>query len=165
MNDDQALLERPAVKSVRAALLAGGARDRVQVLAATARTAEDASLALGVEVGAIVKSLIFAVGGGPVLVLVAGDRRCRQEALPSILGLTGKVSGAEAKWIKETTGFTIGGVAPVGHLRPLPTAIDASLGRFETLFAAAGHPHCVFPTNLEELARITGGTVADTLAA
>ena len=82
--------------------------------------------------GAIVKSLLFTIDGAPVMALIAGDRRCDTRALPGALGRRGLVLRADAERVREVTGFAIGGVAPVGHPRPLPTAIDASLGRFET---------------------------------
>ena len=82
-------------------------------------------------------------------------------ALPDALGLAGKAGRADADLARQATGYAIGGVAPVGHPAPLPTVLDASLGRFAAVHAAAGHPHCVFATSLDELARLTGGTVSD----
>ena len=155
-----ALVSSESVRRVRAALAAHGLGDRIVELAGTARTAEDAARACGVETGAIVKSLVFEIAGEPVLALVAGDRRCDTAALPAALGRQGAARRCDADKVRAATGFAIGGVAPVGHLAPLPTAIDASLGRFQRLFAAAGHPHCVFATDLAELTRLTGGTVA-----
>jgi prolyl-tRNA editing enzyme YbaK/EbsC (Cys-tRNA(Pro) deacylase) len=157
-------LEHPAVARVRAALREAGSAAEVVELDATARTAEDAARALGTPVGAIVKSLVFLVGGRPVMALVAGDRRCRAEALPEALGLEGPVRRADADAVRAATGFVIGGVAPLAHPARLPVAIDAGLGRFETLWAAAGHPFCVFPTSRGELVRLTGGTVSGAIA-
>ncbi|MDF1585896.1 YbaK/EbsC family protein [Geminicoccaceae bacterium 1502E] len=157
-------LEGPSVRRVQAALEAAGSPARVVALDASARTAAEAALACGVEPGAIVKSLVFQVGGQPVLALVAGDRRCETTALPAALGLAGQAGRADAALVREATGFAIGGVAPLGHPLPLPTAIDASLGRFPRLYAAAGHPHCVFPTTLEELTLLTGGTLSTAIA-
>jgi prolyl-tRNA editing enzyme YbaK/EbsC (Cys-tRNA(Pro) deacylase) len=153
-----------SVRRVEAALAAQGLAGRVGELAETARTAEDAARACGVPVGAIVKSLVFEVAGQPVLALVAGDRRCDPQELPAALGLEGSAWRCDAERVRAVTGFAIGGVAPVGHLAPLPTVIDASLGRFPKLFAAAGHPHCVFSTTLPELVALTGGTVSDRVA-
>ena len=85
--------------------------------------------------------------------------------MPGILGLEGRAKRADADAVRDATGFAIGGVAPLGHPAPLPTAIDASLGRFPTVYAAAGHPFCVFATTLAELARLTAGTVSDRLGA
>jgi prolyl-tRNA editing enzyme YbaK/EbsC (Cys-tRNA(Pro) deacylase) len=152
-------LANRSVRRVAEALAAAGAAGEVVELAATARTAQDAAAALGVPVGAIVKSLVFAVDGRAVLALVAGDRRCDTAALPAVLGLAGT-----AELVREATGFAIGGVPPLGHATPLPTAIDASLGRFAALYAAAGHPHCVFRTSLAELVRITGGRPSEAVS-
>jgi prolyl-tRNA editing enzyme YbaK/EbsC (Cys-tRNA(Pro) deacylase) len=107
--------------------------------------------------------LVFAVDGRPVMALVAGDRRCNEKALAAALGLPGKAKRARADMVREATGFAIGGVAPVGHPAPLPVAIDASLARFETVYAAAGHPHCVFATTPEELRRLTGGMLSESI--
>lgn len=156
-----ALVTSDSVRRVQTALAAHGLEGRIVELADTARTAEDAARGVGVPVGAIVKSLVFEIGGEPVLALVAGDRRCDLDALPAALDLAGPARRCDAGKVRATTGFAIGGVAPLGHLSPLPTAIDASLGRFGRLFAAAGHPHCVFATDLAELVRLTGGTVAE----
>jgi len=166
MNDDaQALLDRPAVRRVRAALAAAGSAARVMVLAETARSAGDAAASIGCPLGAIVKSLVFVIDGRAVMALVAGDRRCDTRALGAALGLAGAVGRADADAVRAATGYTIGGVPPLAHATRLPTAIDASLGRFATVYAAAGHPHCVFPTSLDELARLTGGAVAPGIAA
>ena len=156
-------LANRSVQRVVAALAAAGAGARVVELAATARTAEDAATALGVPVGAIVKSLVFTIEGQPVMALVAGDRRCATAALAATLGLAGKVERASAEVVRDATGFAIGGVPPLAHATLLPTAIDAGLARFPRLYAAAGHPHCVFPTTLDELVRLTGGTVSEAL--
>lgn len=149
-----------SVRRVEAALAAHGITDRIVTLADTARTAEDAARACAVPVGAIVKSVLFEVAGTPVLALIAGDRRGDLGALAKAVGETGEATRCDAAKVREVTGFAIGGVAPVGHLRPLPIVIDASLGRFERLFAAAGHPHRVFATSLAELIHLTGGMVA-----
>ena len=132
---------------------------RVVALAETARTAADAAAALNCPLGAIVKSLVFVVGGQSVMALVAGDRRCDSGNLPELTGLDGKVSRADADAVRGATGYTIGGVPPLAHPSPLPTIIDTSLGRFASIYAAAGHPHCVFGTTLEELERLSGRAV------
>ena len=165
MSSHMSRLARPAVRRVIEALTDHGLDDRIVELAQTARTAEDAARALGVAVGAIVKSLVFTVAGRPVVALVAGDRRCRVESLPDALALAGTVARAEPPLVKAATGFTIGGVAPLGFPSPLPVAIDASLARFADLYAAAGHPHCVYRTSFEELVRTSGGTISHALAA
>jgi prolyl-tRNA editing enzyme YbaK/EbsC (Cys-tRNA(Pro) deacylase) len=156
-------LANRSVQRVIEALVAAGAQGLVVELAATARTAEDAALALDVPVGAIVKSLVFTITDQPVIALVAGDRRCAADTLATTLGLVGKTERATADCVRSTTGFAIGGVPPLAHATRLPTAIDAGLARFPRLYAAAGHPHCVFPTTLDELVRLTGGIVSHTL--
>lgn len=143
-----------------AALAAAGSGARPLALNATARSAEDAAASIGTALGSIVKSLVFIIDGAPVMALVAGDRRCDTAVLAAALGRAGPVRRADAGTVRATTGFAIGGVAPVAHDRTLPVAIDASLERFETVYAAAGHPHCVFATSFRELERLTGGTVA-----
>jgi len=153
-----------SVRRVAAALAAEGARHQVVELARTARTAADAAAALGVPVGAIVKSLVFVVGSTPVMALVAGDRRCRASALPEALGLAGEARRADAELVRQATGFAIGGVAPIGHATPLPVVVDASLARFSAVYAAAGHPHCVFATSFAELLELTGGVAGEAIA-
>jgi prolyl-tRNA editing enzyme YbaK/EbsC (Cys-tRNA(Pro) deacylase) len=156
-------LDGASVRRVQAALQAAGSAAQVVALSATARSAEVAARSIGCPLGAIVKSLVFRIGSGPALALVAGDRRCDPSVLPALLDLPGEAARADADFVRAETGFAIGGVAPVGHARPLPTAIDASLGRFAALYAAAGHPHCVFATDLAELTRLTGGRLSDAL--
>ncbi len=153
---DGRLLDRPNVRRVRTGLAAAGIDTKIIVLSGTARTAADAARALGVEPGAIVKSLVFMVGDQPVLALVAGDRQCVQSALAEALGLTGKARRADADRVREATGFAIGGVAPIGHALALPTVIDASLGRYDRVYAAAGHSHCVFGCTPGDLEKMTG---------
>lgn len=159
-----ALLASSSVQRVRVALAAHGLEHNIIELAATARTAEDAARACGVPVGAIVKSLVFAIDGATVLALVAGDRRCHLPALPAALGLAGEAGRCDAATVRAITGFAIGGVAPIGHLAAIPTTIDASLARFPRLYAAAGHPHCVFATDLAQLQVLTGGTISNRVA-
>jgi len=153
-------LDHPAVRRVQTVLERGGSRAEVIELASTARSAQDAASALGVQLGAIVKSLVFVINGAPVMALIAGDRRCDTEALPGALAMSGLVLRADAEQVRDATGFAIGGVAPVGHPRPLATVIDHSLGRFDVVYAAAGHPFCVFPTTALELSLLTGGALA-----
>lgn len=161
----EAYLDNASVRRVREALADAGALHEVVALPTSARTAQEAADSLGVPLGAIVKSLVFVIAGRPVMALIAGDRQCVTKALPQALGLDGKVSRADADTVRQATGFAIGGVAPVGHPDVLPIAIDASLGRFEAVWAAAGHPHCVFRTSLDELRRITPGVVAEEISA
>lgn len=167
LSDRDALLRRPAVRRVEEALIAGGVAADIHALAHTARTAKDAAGALHCPVGAIVKSLVFACGDKPVMALVAGDRQCDIAALRAVLldrfALAGKVDRADAEMVRAATGFAIGGVAPVAHDTAMPIVLDASLRRFDTVWAAAGHPHCVFPTNAEDLLRLTGAAESDAI--
>ena len=113
----------------------------------TARTAQDAATALGCNVGAIVKSLLFHSGDDFVLCLVSGDKRCSINKLKKILNEK-DVSMAKPDDVKKITGYTIGGVSPVGHLNKIKIYIDNNLERFKTVFAAAGHPNCLI--NIEK---------------
>jgi prolyl-tRNA editing enzyme YbaK/EbsC (Cys-tRNA(Pro) deacylase) len=117
----------------------------VRTLSDSARTAQLAAQALGVEVGQIVKSLVFVDRGSPLLCLCAGDRRVDTEKLGA------GVRQAKGDEVREATGFAIGGVPPVGHERPLRTVVDASLRRFETVWCAGGTPNAVFPVATEAL--------------
>lgn len=154
------LLEREPVRRVQDALVAAGSDAGVIVLEDTARTAEDAARALGCELGAIVKSLVFRSGDRAVMALVAGDRQCDLKVLRDGLGLPGKPRRADADFVREKTGFSIGGVSPLGHPAKIPVMIDRSMNRFTTIHAAAGHPHCVFPTSIGELVRSTNGKIS-----
>jgi len=145
---------------VQAALKEAGLDINVVKLQKSARTAQLAADALGTALGSIVKSLLFLADGEPVLVLVAGDRRADPARLKELVGAQ-RVKIATAERVRQETGFSIGGVPPVGHQRPLPTWIDTSLERFETVYAAAGHPRAVFPIAFETLVRVTDGHVAD----
>ena len=145
---------------VQAALKEAGLDIHIVQLQESARTAQLAADALGTALGSIVKSLLFLADGEPVSVLVAGDRRADPAKLKRLLGAQ-RVVMADAERVRQETGFSIGGVPPIGHPQALPTWIDASLARFETVYAAAGHPHAVFPIAFEALVRITGGRVAD----
>jgi prolyl-tRNA editing enzyme YbaK/EbsC (Cys-tRNA(Pro) deacylase) len=145
---------------VQAALRAAGLDTSIVKLQESARTAQLAADALDTALGSIVKSLLFLADGAPVLVLVAGDRRADPAKLRELLGAQ-RVMIADAEGVRRETGFSIGGVPPIGHRQPLPTWIDASLGRFETVYAAAGSPRAVFPVPFEALVHITGGHLAD----
>ncbi len=155
-------LDHASVQRVRQALTDAGSEARVIVLSGTARSAQDAADSIGTALGSIVKSLVFTIADRPVMALVAGDRRCAAAALPGALGLAGKVRRADADAVRAATGFAIGGVAPLGHA--LPVVLDAGLARFPIVYAAAGHPHCVFATDLDELVRLTGGRLAPDIA-
>lgn len=160
MNDP---LAAASVGRVRAALATAGSAARIVALDETARTAADAAAAIGCPLGAIVKSLVFELDGGLVLALVAGDRQCEATVLARSLGASGPARRAGADRVRAATGFAIGGVAPLGHLAPIPTVIDASLRRFATVHASAGHPHCVFATTIDELAVLTQGRMVEGL--
>ena len=127
------------------------------VLNTTARTAKDAANSLNCDVGAIVKSLLFKVQESFLICLVAGDKRCSLNKLKKILNKK-DVRMASVGEVKENTGFSIGGVSPVGHIKKFDILIDKSLNRFTNLFAAAGHPNCVFKINYNDLIKITNGS-------
>jgi prolyl-tRNA editing enzyme YbaK/EbsC (Cys-tRNA(Pro) deacylase) len=153
-------LEKPAVSRVRDALIKANQEDTIVEFADTARSADDAAKSVGCDLGAIVKSLVFSVDNRFVMALVAGDHKCIEDHLPNALKIKGAVRRPQASEVKAITGFTIGGVAPVGLLKPIPTVIDGSLKRFDKIYAAAGHPHCVFSTSLNDLARMTDGIIS-----
>ncbi len=127
------------------------------VLDTTARTAQDAASSLKCEVGAIVKSLLFRAENTFLICLIAGDKRCSLNKLKKILQKK-DVSMANADEVKKNTGFSIGGVAPVAHATNLDIFIDNSLNRFPYIFAAAGHPNCVFKITYDDLIKITKGS-------
>ena len=126
------------------------------VLETSAGTAKDAATSLGCNVGAIVKSLIFKSNDKYYLCLISGDKRASARKIKSILNVD-QLSMASATDVKQVTGFSIGGVSPIGHLNKLNVLIDLSLGRFNQLFAAAGHPYCIFKINYRDLIKITNG--------
>jgi prolyl-tRNA editing enzyme YbaK/EbsC (Cys-tRNA(Pro) deacylase) len=139
---------------VQAALHDAGVDVEVVVLEDSARTAAEAAAAVGVEQGAIVKSLVFHSAhppDEPVLVLVSGDNRCDEALL--------EVTRADAGAVRSITGYAIGGVPPIGHPQRLRTVVDEQLGRFETVWAAAGTPHAVFPIAFDALVCLTDGEV------
>ena len=132
----------------------------IECLENTARTANDAATALGCKVGAIVKSLLFRTEHSFVLCLVSGDKKCSLNKLKKILDEK-DISMANAEQVKKITGYTIGGVSPVGHLTKVNILIDKNLNRFNDIFAAAGHPNCIFKINFEKLTRLTTGKVEE----
>ena len=133
---------------------------KIMVLNNTARTAKDASKSLGCELGAIIKSLVFKTNDDFVICLVSGDKRCSLNKLKKITQIK-DVSMASPEDVKIQTGYTIGGVSPVGHQKNIKIFVDKSLNRFEDIFAAAGHPNCVFKINFENLLKITQGEIKD----
>jgi prolyl-tRNA editing enzyme YbaK/EbsC (Cys-tRNA(Pro) deacylase) len=158
------LLGHPGVARVAAALRAVGSADRVRILDDSARTAQDAAAALGVEVAQIVKSLVFTSPGErgpePLLVLTSGGHQVDVRKVADLLGIAG-LGRADAQFVRTHTGFAIGGVAPIGTDVPLRTLVDVELARYDVVWAAAGHPHAVFPTTYEELLRLTAGQPAE----
>lgn len=155
--------QHPSTERVSQALRAGGATGDVRALTESTRTAQEAAAALGVPVGAIVKSLVFTADGEPVLVLASGDHQVDPALVAAVLG-AGKVRRADADTVRAATGFPIGGVAPVAHPSPLRTVVDRHLSGFDVVWAAAGTPHSVFSTTYDELIRLTSGTAADVAA-
>jgi Cys-tRNA(Pro) deacylase len=145
---------------VQAALRELGVEIETLELDASTRTAQQAADAVGVELGSIVKSLVFLADGKPVVVLVAGDRRADPAKLKALLG-TRRVMIANAEQVRQATGYAIGGVPPLGHKTTLPVWIDRSLGRFETVYAAAGGPRAIFPIGYSKLVELTAGYTAD----
>jgi prolyl-tRNA editing enzyme YbaK/EbsC (Cys-tRNA(Pro) deacylase) len=131
-----------------------------QWLAVSARTCEEAAAALGLQTGQIAKSVIFRrrADEAAVLVIAAGDKRVDEHKVAALVGPVGR---APAEFVKQRTGFSIGGVAPVAHAQPPVTLIDRELFRFDTVWAAAGHPNGVFPLRPDDLVRLTGAPVAD----
>ena len=130
---------------------------KILVLDTTARTAKDAANSLKCEVGAIVKSLLFKTDNSFLICLIAGDRRCSLNKLKKILQKK-DVSMANAEEVKKNTGFSIGGVAPVAHKTNLDILVDKTLKRFHHVFAAAGHPNCVFKIDYNKLIKLTQGS-------
>ena len=151
------LLNKEPVKRVQEFIKKFDSELKVLVLDTTARTAKEAANSLKCEVGAIVKSLLFKTASSFLICLIAGDRRCSLNKLKKILNKK-DVSMANAEEVKKNTGFSIGGVAPVAHSLNLDILIDKSLNRFSHIFAAAGHPNCVFKITYNELIKITNGS-------
>ena len=150
------LLNKEPVKRAEKAIQAFDSKLKIICLEQTARTAQDAATALGCNVGAIVKSLLFKTGDNFVLCLVSGDKRCSLNKLKKIIDEK-DISMAHPDDVKKITGYTIGGVSPVGHLNKVKIYIDNNLERFTTIFAAAGHPNCVFKIGFTQLTKLTTG--------
>jgi len=154
------LLDKEPVKRVEKFLKKFDQSLEVIVLVDSARTAQEAASALNCDVGAIVKSLLFKVEKSFILCLVAGDKRCSLNKLRNIKDIK-NISMASADEVKTQTGYTIGGVSPVGHLNKVEILIDNSLNRFIDLYAAAGHPNCIFKINYDSIKKITNGKIED----
>ena len=151
------LLNKEPVKKVKEFIKKFDPKLEVLVLDTTARTAQDAANSLKCQVGAIVKSLLFRAENTFLICLIAGDKRCSLNKLKKTLQKK-DVSMANADEVKKNTGFSIGGVAPVAHATRLDILIDKSLNRFPYIFAAAGHPNCVFKITYDNLIKITKGS-------
>ena len=154
------LLNKEPAKRVEKSLKLFNPKMNVILLDSSARTAIEAASSLGCEVGAIVKSLLFKTENIFTLFLVSGDKKASINKIKKTLNIK-DASMASADDVKNITGFTIGGVSPVGHVNKIDILIDNSLARFKNLYAAAGHPNCVFKTNFQDLQKITNGSVKD----
>ena len=137
-----------------------GVAGEVRVLPESAPTAAAAAAQLGCDVGAIANSLVFAADGAPLLVMTSGAHRVDTARVASLAG-AGVVARADPRSVRAWTGQVIGGVGPVGHPAPIRTLVDDWLAKYDVVWAAAGHPHAVFPTSFDELVRITGGISAE----
>jgi prolyl-tRNA editing enzyme YbaK/EbsC (Cys-tRNA(Pro) deacylase) len=148
--------EKAAVKRVIAALAEHGLTGEVHVLSDSARTAQEAASALGIEVGQIASSLIFKLpDDSPLLVITSGRHRVDTDLVANNLGIE-KLGRVDADYVKEKSGFSIGGVAPIGWVSPATILIDQALNDYQVVWAAAGHPHAVYPTSYSELLQCTG---------
>tara|TARA_B100000575_G_C22670357_1_gene408980 strand:+ start:13 stop:492 length:480 start_codon:yes stop_codon:yes gene_type:complete len=152
------LLDKEPVKRAEKSLKEFDQKMSVIALDTSARTASEAAASLGCEVGAIVKSLLFKTEKTFTLFLVAGDKRASLNKIKNNLSIK-NISMASANDVKDITGYTIGGVSPIGHLNRVNIIIDDTLERFKNLYAAAGHPNCVFEINFIDLQKITNGTI------
>ena len=154
------LLDKETIKRVQEFIAQFDPKLKVFLLDTTARTAKDAAESLGCEVGAIVKSLVFRADDTFLICLVAGDKRCSLNKLKKVINKK-DVCMANADEVKSNTGFSIGGVAPIAHLKKLNILVDQSLGRFQSVFAAAGHPNSIFKIKYDQLVQMTKGEVKE----
>ena len=154
------LLDKEPVKRVEKSIKQFDKKMSVITLDSSARTALEAASSLDCDVGAIVKSLLFRTENTFTLFLVSGDKKASLNKIKKTLNIK-DASMASPDDVKNITGYTIGGVSPVGHLNKIEILIDHSLARFKNLYAAAGHPNCVFKTNFDDLKKITKGSIED----
>ena len=154
------LLNKEKIKRVQEFITQFDPKLKVLALNTTARTAKDAARSLGCEVGAIVKSLVFRTDDTFLICLVAGDKRCSLNKLKKVISKK-DVCMANADEVKDNTGFSIGGVAPIAHLKKLNILIDQSLSRFVNVFAAAGHPNSIFKIEYNQLVQMTKGEIKE----
>ena len=153
------ILEKAAVRRFKEAADSLGVKGEINILAETARTAIDAANGLGIEVGQIASSLIFKLpSGNPLLIITSGRHRVDTELVAKNLGLP-ELGRADANYVKEISGYSVGGVSPIGWITtPEITLIDQALNDYEIVWAASGHPHAVYPTSYAELVTCTGAT-------
>jgi prolyl-tRNA editing enzyme YbaK/EbsC (Cys-tRNA(Pro) deacylase) len=153
------ILEKAAVKRFKEAADSLGVKGEINILAETARTAIDAANGLGIEVGQIASSLIFKLpSGNPLLIITSGRHRVDTELVAKNLGLP-ELGRADANYVKEVSGYSVGGVSPIGWITtPEITLIDEALNDYQVVWAASGHPHAVYPTSYTELITCTGAT-------
>ena len=151
------ILEKAAVKRFKEAADSLGVKGEINILADTARTAIDAANGLGIEVGQIASSLIFKLpSGNPLLIITSGRHRVDTALVAKNLGMA-ELGRADANYVKEVSGYSVGGVAPIGWLnKPEMTLIDEALNDYDIVWAASGHPHAVYPTTYAELITCTG---------
>ena len=150
------VLEKAAVKRFIEAKNSLGLQGEVTVLSESARTAQDAASALGVDVGQIASSLVFQLpDSSPVLIITSGRHRIDTDLVARTLGID-SLGRADANYVKERSGYSVGGVAPIGWLNPAKILIDVALNDYQVVWAASGHPHAVFPTSFDELLAATG---------
>jgi len=157
-------LEHKTVKRVKQALVELHLPNIVQELPCSSKNVAGAAEALGVEQGAIVKTLVYSVGNRYVLVFIGGNQICQADQLSRAFGLEGSVVYPSGDLVRAVTGFSIGGVAPVGLVAKLPIVIDASLKKHEKIYVSAGDAHCVFATTADELKQLTAGLVSYAIA-
>ena len=153
------ILEKVAVKRFKEAADSLGVKGEINILADTARTAIDAANGLGIEVGQIASSLIFTLpSGNPLLIITSGRHRVDTELVAKNLNIA-ELGRADANYVKEVSGYSVGGVSPIGWITtPEITLIDEALNDYEVVWAASGHPHAVYPTSYSELIACTGAT-------
>jgi prolyl-tRNA editing enzyme YbaK/EbsC (Cys-tRNA(Pro) deacylase) len=152
------VLQNPSVQRVSAKLKELGVKGEVHVLSDSARTAQEAADALGILVGQVASSIVFKLDDeSPLLVITSGRHRVDTKLVAEKLGVA-KLHRVDADYVKEKSGFSIGGVSPVGWVSPATILIDEALNDYEVVWAAAGHPHSVYPTTFAELLECTGAT-------
>ena len=153
------ILEKAAVKRFKEAADLLGVKGEINILAETARTAIDAANGLGIEVGQIASSLIFKLpSGNPLLIITSGRHRVNTDLVARNLDIP-ELGRADANYVKEVSGYSVGGVSPIGWITtPEITLIDEALNDYEIVWAASGHPHAVYPTSYAELIACTGAT-------